>query len=158
MITTGRRHCALRASVFKGVYFLKLLSKAIMLAACCGIAFSVHPAAAAESHAFHPTFNSSFTLGLIELPFLLVAIIYAFRTAGALQGGIFGRGMGLMAGGMVVMAIGHLLMMSDMIFGVNLLGEVFGATLGGILWVVALLSSWGLVGFGFHSIYRASKA
>jgi hypothetical protein len=136
---------------------MRLPGRTIMLVAC-GALLCAPAAAAPEVHPFHPAFNSSVTLGLLEIPFLVLAIVYAVRTAGALQGGVFGRGMGVMAGGMLVMAIGHALMLADMALGVNLLTLVFGATIGGILWVVALLCSWGLVGFGFHSIYRASRA
>jgi hypothetical protein len=114
--------------------------------------------AAAQEHMPHPVFDSSLVLSLLEIPFLLLAIVYALRTAKALQGGVFGRGMALMAGGLLVMAIGHFLMIADMAFHINLLGAIFGFTLGGILWVVALLGSWALMGTGFHSINKASKA
>jgi hypothetical protein len=114
------------------------------------------PAAAQDS--LHATMHASFTLGLLEIPFLAVAIGYSLRTAGALKGGVFGRGMMLMAGGLVVMAIGHVIMMLEMYFGINVLDLVFGSLLGSILWVVALVLSWGLMGVGFHSIYAASKA
>lgn len=126
--------------------------------AACGLSALVSHPAAAQDHAIHAAFNSSLVLGLLEIPFLALAIVYGLRTAKALQGGIFGRGMALMAGGMLVMAVGHLLMMADMAFGVNLLGMIFGLTVGGLFWVVALVASWALVGTGFHSIYRASKS
>ncbi|HLI11491.1 MAG TPA: hypothetical protein VKY65_07810 [Alphaproteobacteria bacterium] len=106
----------------------------------------------------HAMMNSSVILGVFEIPFLVLAIGYALRTAGALRGGIFGRGMALIAAGMLVMAVGHILMMVDMGFGTNLLSDLFGATLGAVMWVIALIASWVLVGTGFHSIYRASKA
>jgi hypothetical protein len=113
------------------------------------------PAAAQDMHAMT---HSSFTLGLLEIPFLAVAIGYSLRTAGALKGGVFGRGMMLMAGGLVVMALGHVIMMLEMYFGINVLTLLFGSVLGSVLWVVALVLSWGLMGVGFHSIYSASKA
>ena len=106
----------------------------------------------------HAMMNSSVILGVFEIPFLVLAIVYALRTAGALRGGIFGRGMGLIALGLIVMAIGHILMMIDMTFGTNLLSQIFGVTLGAVMWVVALIASWVLVGTGFHSIYKASRA
>ena len=46
--------------------------------------------------------------GLLELPFLALCIFFAFVTARALKGGIFGRGMLLLAWGFLVMAVGHL--------------------------------------------------
>jgi hypothetical protein len=136
----------------KGAVFVAIGGMAL------GAAFAA-PALAQDAHmAGPPMFNSSFTLGLLEIPFLLLAIVYALRTAGALRGGVFGHGMGMMAFGLLVMAVGHLLMMADMLFGVNLLGVVLGNTLGSAFWVIALVASWGLMGFGFHGIYRASKA
>ncbi|HLI19871.1 MAG TPA: hypothetical protein VKV32_02060 [Stellaceae bacterium] len=105
-----------------------------------------------------PMYNTSVLLGLLEIPFLVVALFYSWRTASAMQGGIFGRGMGLMAGGLLVMAIGHVLMLLDNAFGIDLLQAIFGSTLGDILWVIALATSWGLTGTGFHSIYKASRA
>jgi len=106
----------------------------------------------------HPMYSTSVLLGLLEIPFLLVALFYSWRTAAALHGGIFGRGMGLMAGGLLVMAIGHALMLVDNAFGVDVLEVTFGPTLSGVLWVIALAASWGLTGTGFHSIYKASRA
>lgn len=37
--------------------------------------------------------------GILELPFLLVCIVYSFRTAQTLKGGIFGKGMVYLAWG-----------------------------------------------------------
>lgn len=105
----------------------------------------------------HPVFNPSVLMGLLEIPFLGLALFFSFRTANAMRGGIFGRGMGLVAGGMLVMGIGHLLMLADTAFGVGVLNVLFGGTLSGLLWVVALVASWALTGIGFHSIYRASR-
>ncbi|MGI9544498.1 MAG: hypothetical protein ACR2MX_14655, partial [Cyclobacteriaceae bacterium] len=34
--------------------------------------------------------------GILELPFLLVCLFFAFRTAQALKGGVFGEGMSLL--------------------------------------------------------------
>lgn len=95
--------------------------------------------------------------GLLELPFLLIAVFFAFRTASALKGGVFGRGMLLIAAGALVMAIGHLHMQIQAMWGVNIFGQVFGNTLGTVVWVIALICTWGLTGAGFYSIYKASK-
>jgi hypothetical protein len=130
----------------------------LLIWAACGLSALLGHPAAAQDHMIHATFNSSLVLGLLEIPFLALAIVYGLRTAKALQGGVFGRGMALMAGGMLVMAVGHLLMMLDMAFGMNLLGMIFGLTVGGLFWVIALVASWALVGTGFHSIYRASRS
>jgi hypothetical protein len=126
-------------------------------------ALLVAPAALAQQHGMdmgmaYPGFDLPILLGLLEIPFLAVALLYSWRTASALHGGIFGRGMGLIAAGTLVMGIGHLLMLAHTALGVDLLSVVFGGTLGGVFWVIALLASWGLTGIGFHSIYKASRA
>lgn len=102
--------------------------------------------------------NATLILGSIEIPFLMVAVFYSLRTANALRGGVFGRGMGLMAGGLFIMAIGHMLMLADTAFGVDFLNYILGGIVGSAVWVLALVASWGLTGIGFHSIYRASRA
>jgi hypothetical protein len=119
------------------------------------------PAALAQQHDMgmaHPGFDLPIILGLLEIPFLAVALLYSWRTASALHGGIFGRGMGMIAAGMLVMGVGHLLMLAHAALGIDVLSAVFGGTLGSIFWVIALLASWGLTGTGFHSIYKASRA
>lgn len=95
--------------------------------------------------------------GMLELPFLVLCIFFAFLTAAALKGGLFGRGMMQMAWGFLVMGIGHLLMQIEAVFHVNLLVALLGVALGNVAWVVALIATWGLSGLGFYNIYRASK-
>jgi hypothetical protein len=119
------------------------------------------PAALAQQHDMamdHHGFDLPMLLSLCEIPFLAVALLYSWRTAGAMQGGIFGRGMGLIAAGLLVMAIGHLLMLVHTALGIDLLDVLFGGRFGSVLWVIALVASWGLTGTGFHSIYKASRA
>lgn len=111
----------------------------------------------AMDHGHGLDLNSSIILSLMELPFLGVATGYSFRTARALKGGIFGRGMSLMAWGLLVMAIGHLLMISDTYFGVNVLTATLGIFIGNVVWVAALILSWALMGVGLNSIYVASR-
>lgn len=95
--------------------------------------------------------------GVLELPFLLMAIFFAFRTANALKGGVFGRGMMFLAWGFTVMGIGHINMQSAKLFNVDLIATVFGEFGGAFVWVVALILTWGLSWLGFHSIYRAGR-
>jgi hypothetical protein len=52
--------------------------------------------------------NMSYWFGVMELPFLFIAVFFAFLTAHALRGGRFGKGMTYMAWGFLVMAVGHL--------------------------------------------------
>lgn len=106
----------------------------------------------------HPTLDSHLVLGMLEIPFLALALFYSLRTASAMRGGIFGRGMALMAGGLLLMGVGHVLMLADTALGVDVLTSVFGGTLSAVLWVAALVASWALTGTGFHSIYKATRA
>lgn len=93
----------------------------------------------------------------LELPFLLLAVFFAFRTATALKGGAFGKGMLLLAWGFAVMAIGHLLMQAKMMLNMDVLAMVLGESFGAAVWIVALVITWGLSWLGFQSIYIASK-
>lgn len=101
--------------------------------------------------------NASFLFSVMELPFLLIAVVFAFLTATALRGGKFGKGMYLVAWGFVVMAVGHLHMQIEHFYGVNIFKSVLGNIAGSIAWFVALVATWGLSALGFYSIYKASK-
>jgi|SRR5579872_5915522 len=99
----------------------------------------------------------NYWFGVMELPFLFIAVLFAFLTAYALRGGKFGKGMTYMAWGFLVMAIGHLHMQIEHYYGINIFKSVFGQMNGSIAWFVALIVTWGLSGMGFYSIYKASK-
>jgi uncharacterized membrane protein len=101
--------------------------------------------------------NTNFLFGMMELPFLLISVVFAFLTATALRGGKFGKGMYLVAWGFVVMAIGHLHMQIEHLYGINLFQSVLGDTIGSVIWFIALIITWGLSSLGFYSIYKASK-
>lgn len=94
--------------------------------------------------------------GLLELPFLVLCVFFAFLTARALKGGIFGHGMKLLAWGFLVMAVGHLHMQVETLTGVSLFRSLLGATGGAIAWFLALIVTWGLSVYAFYRIYRAS--
>src|SRR5262245_56412488 len=96
--------------------------------------------------------------GLVELPFLLITVVFAFLTANALKGGAFGRGLFLIALGALVMAIGHIHMQVDQFFHFNLFATLFDITLGTWIWFIALIITWALSGYGFYSIYKVSRA
>lgn len=108
---------------------------------------------AAQAHAV----NEASAYALIELPALAVAVIFGFLTARALRGGRLGDGMALIAWGFLVMAIGHLHMQGEVLFGFNLFDALFGRSLGNAVWVAALLVTWSLTGCGFYRLYRASS-
>lgn len=95
---------------------------------------------------------------VLELPFLIATVIFAFLVAGNLKGGEFSKGMILIAYGALVMAIGHIHMQWEMFTGVNLFQSLLGNALGSFVWGAALLTTWALTTFGFYSIYQASKA
>ena len=101
--------------------------------------------------------NTNFIFGMMELPFLLIAVVFAFLTAHALRGGKFGKGMYFVAWGFVVMAVGHLHMQIEHLTGVNLFKSLLGDTIGSIAWFIALIVTWGLSSLGFYSIYKTSK-
>ena len=101
--------------------------------------------------------NTTILFSLMELPFLFIAVIFAFLTATALKGGKFGKGMYMVAWGFLVMAIGHLHMQIEHFYGVNIFKSVLGNLAGSIAWFLALVVTWGLSSLGFYSIYKASK-
>ena len=103
------------------------------------------------------TYNAGYWFGVMELPFLFIAVFFAFLTAYALKGGRFGKGMRFMAWGFLVMAVGHLHMQIDHYYGFNLFKYVLGSFSGSIAWFFALILTWALSGLGFYSIYKASK-
>jgi hypothetical protein len=95
--------------------------------------------------------------GLMELPFLIISVFFAFATARALKGGRFGKGMNLIAWGFVVMAIGHLHMQIEHFYGYNIFKSLLGETMGTLTWFIALIVTWGFSGLGFYSILKASR-
>ncbi|MAZ27231.1 MAG: hypothetical protein CL868_09170 [Cytophagaceae bacterium] len=107
----------------------------------------------------HPGSNMAAAeiFGILELPFLLMAVIFSFLTAIRLKGGKFGLGMSLLAWGFIVMAIGHLHMQIEHLYNLNIFGYLLGESLGRYAWFVALFATWGLSALGFYKIYKASK-
>jgi hypothetical protein len=94
---------------------------------------------------------------LLELPFLCACVVFAFLSARVLRGGVFGKGMTLMAWGFLAMGVGHLHMQLEIHFDFNLFDTMLGDPGGKLAWFVALMATWGLSGLGFHNIYRASR-
>lgn len=113
----------------------------------------------AQEHAVNHKSNlgPEHIFGLLEMPFLVIALIFSFLTATRLKGGIFGSGMSLLAWGFVVMALGHLHMQIAHIFDYNIFQNIFGKTIGNYVWFIALIITWGLSALGFYKIYKASK-
>ena len=95
--------------------------------------------------------------GLLELPFLVLCVAFAFLTAGNLRGGIFGNGMMLIAWGFLVMGVGHLHMQIEHFFNLNIFNSLLGPFLGRFAWFFALIATWTLSGLGFYRIFKASR-
>lgn len=108
----------------------------------------------AQGHAM----NETSAYALVELPALVLAVIFGFLTARALRGGRLGRGMALIAWGFLVMAVGHLHMQGEVLFGFNLFEALLGHDVGEAIWILALLVTWTLTGLGFFRLYRASSS
>ncbi len=113
----------------------------------------------AQEHTTHSSnaLGAEQIFGLLEMPFLAIALVFSFLTATNLKGGKFGSGMTLLAWGFVVMALGHLHMQIAHIFNYNIFKNIFGDTLGNYIWFIALILTWGLSALGFFKIYKASK-
>ncbi len=110
-----------------------------------------------NTHTSSESLNTEQVFGLLEMPFLAIALVFSFLTATRLKGGKFGSGMTLLAWGFVVMALGHLHMQINHIFHYNLFQDLFGNQLGNYIWYIALILTWGLSALGFYKIYKASK-
>ncbi len=132
----------------KKQYFLLILSL-----------FLISDSLFAQDHSDHSNslLGAEQIFGLLEMPFLAIALVFSFLTATKLKGGKFGSGMTLLAWGFVVMALGHLHMQIAHIFNYNIFKNIFGNTMGNYIWFIALILTWGLSALGFYKIYKASK-
>jgi len=111
----------------------------------------------AHSHKASSGISKDQIFGFLELPFLIIAIVFCFLTAKRLKGGKFGSGMNVIAWGFLVMAIGHIHMQIDHLYSYNLFNTLLGDTVGKFAWFTALILTWALSAFGFYKIYKASK-
>ncbi len=100
---------------------------------------------------------------LLEVPFLLVTVVFAIRASRACRGPspaldpqLLGRGLGLLTIGFVFMGIGHLLMQTEASLGVDPLVALLGPGLGPTVWYVTLVLTWGFSCLGFYQILNAS--
>ncbi len=101
--------------------------------------------------------DTSGIFGVLELPFLLIAVVFAFMVAAKLKGGAFGAGMSFIAWGFLVMAIGHLAMQLTRYTGIDIFYAALGPMLGDVAWIIALVITWGLSAYGFFLIYRVAS-
>ena len=91
---------------------------------------------------------------VLEMPFLLVAIIFGFLIARAVRSSLIGRGMTFIALGSLVMAIGHIIMIVNGLVKEQILSVILGDVGGAWAWLVALCTSWLFFGLGFVEIYK----
>ena len=129
----------------------------IVLAILCGGVMSAQAQPMKSDAHIEKLSDFSTWFSLLELPFLFVTVYFAFRTARALKGGVFGQGISLMAWGFLVMGVGHLHLQGIRLFQINVFATLFGAHGSVIVWVIALIITWALSGLGFYSLYKTSK-
>lgn len=119
--------------------------------------FSSATLVAAQDDTAHQMSTAGTLFALLEIPFLVFCMVFAFLSARQLRGGVFGSGMALMAWGFLIMGVGHLHMQLETHAGFNLFQTLFGASGGQYAWFVALFATWTLSGLGFFRIYQASR-
>ena len=127
---------------------------------CCSLLAAAQTNMQHHTVAINPALagnHAAFLFSLMELPFLMIAVVFAFLTASALGGGKFGKGMYQVAWGFLVMAVGHLHMQIEHFYHLNIFKSLLGETAGSVAWFIALVLTWGLSALGFYSIYKASK-
>src|SRR5256712_2188176 len=90
----------------------------------------------------------------LEMPFLLLAIIFGFLIARAVRSSLIGRGMIFIALGSLVMAIGHIIMIVNGLVKEQILSAILGDVGGAWAWLAALCTSWLFYGLGFVEIYK----
>src|SRR6476469_8038510 len=117
----------------------------------CEILQVTHPAMT------NGTSNNGHWFGIVELPFMLLCVFFAFATAIQLKNGKFAKGMRFLAWGFLVMAIGHLHMQVEQFTGINLFARLLGENGGSIIWSVALLATWSFSALGLYYVYKASR-
>lgn len=93
---------------------------------------------------------------LAEIPFIIFAVFVAFKMARAHRAGAYRKGMLFIAWGFVVMAIGHLHLQIEDIYGTNIFSQIFGKIGGRIAWISALIVTWSLAGYGFAKLASLS--
>ncbi|MGD1844758.1 MAG: hypothetical protein ACFB10_05130 [Salibacteraceae bacterium] len=144
---TGKNN-AMKAFLVMGALFL--VSQMLFSNFAMGQGYEPH------DHSGSGDWSIAVWFGVLELPFLFLCMYFAFVTANAMKGGVFGQGMMLMSWGFLVMGVGHLNMQAEHFFDFNLFYVLLGETAGKVAWFVALVATWSLSGLGFYRIYKAA--
>jgi hypothetical protein len=125
------------------------LSASLVLAS--GLALAQH-----NGHEPPPDIQQNFLINFTEITTGFAAALLAFQAALAFREGRLGKGMTWVAVGMVVMAIGHLILVVRRFAGVDPLGFL-GPTGSFVAFSIAVFASFIASAFGFWSIRRAAK-
>src|SRR5256884_9637629 len=91
---------------------------------------------------------------VLEMPFLLVAIIFGFLIARAVRSSKIGRGITFIALGSLVMAIGHIIMIVNGLVKEQILSVILGDVGGAWAWLAAVWMSWVFYGLGFVENFK----
>jgi hypothetical protein len=113
-------------------------------------------AALAQHHAPAPA-ESSLLLNGIEVATGLVAAVMSFQAALAYREGLLGKGVTWVSVGMVLMAVGHLVLVIRRVAGVDPFAFA-GQTGSFVLFSLAVFASFGASAFGFYLIRGAATA
>jgi hypothetical protein len=96
-------------------------------------------------------------LVMAEVVLGFVAAILGVLAARASYGGKLSAAITWIVVGLITMSIGHMIMAYDLLNGGNIMGEIFGALLGGILFRVAVIFSFSASIIGFWKLWRMTK-
>lgn len=99
--------------------------------------------------------NSS-VFNLVEIPFIIAAVLLGVRAAQQHGAGPVRRGLGFLVAGLVVMAIGHAHMQLERHLSLDLFKVLFGDYGARIAWVAALAVSWSMTAYGFRQMTVSS--
>ncbi|MEK7460504.1 MAG: hypothetical protein AAB628_03070 [Patescibacteria group bacterium] len=101
--------------------------------------------------------GSSFTIkefaAMLELPFIIFSVFLGFGVAFIVSQEMR-SGFLLLASGILVMAVGHLLLMGQSLFNFFLPVYLFGPVAGSLVWLGALALTWGLIGLGLWRLRK----
>lgn len=100
--------------------------------------------------------NSSTVFNLVEIPFIIAAVLLGVRAARQHRAGPVRRGLGFLVAGLVVMAIGHAHMQLQHHLSLDLFEVALGADGARIAWLAALAASWTMTAYGFRQMTLSS--
>lgn len=99
---------------------------------------------------------NSTVFNLVEIPFIIAAVLLGVRAAQQHGAGPIRRGLGFLVAGLAVMAIGHAHMQLERHLSLDLFKVLFGDYGARIAWVAALAVSWSMTAYGFRQMTVSS--